>query len=193
MTSSTEREFETWDDVLAFRPNCPYCDKEIKHRGDDLSYRHQSISGSTMIDNTLSYNCKLNLKDKTIEFKHTANQAISSGGIGPNGTLYLSIVYQCTTCNEYQFVIKTLLDLTNSLIKSFFLSSETFTTLNKMIPENLFNVKVVYAFNEIEVCQVHYQTGVPVAGSRFILPMFNLNVADRDEALKSLGAYATFM
>ncbi len=192
MTNSIEKEFATWDDVMAHRSNCPYCLKEMKHRGDNLSYRHQSIAGYTMIDNTLSYNCILNLKDKTIEYKETPNQQITSGGVGPNGTLYLSIVYQCTECNEYQFVIKAILDLTNKTIKHFFLSSETFLIENKTIPGNIFNVKVIYSFNEIEVCQIR-PTGAPIIGSRFILPMFNLDITNREAALKSLGAYATFL
>jgi hypothetical protein len=194
MKSSTEKEFATWDDVLAFRPNCPYCSKGIVHRGDNLSYRHQSIEGYMMKDNTLSYNCTLNLKDKTItQFNYSANQTITSGGVGPNGTLYLSIVFQCNACNEYQFVIKTILDLTNNVIKSFTLSSETFLIANKMIPGNIFNVKAIYSFGEIEICQIWFQTGAPVPGSRFILPMFSLDFTDRERALKSLGAYATFM
>jgi hypothetical protein len=194
MTSSTEKEFAAWDDVLEFRPNCPYCSKPIQHRGDNLSYRHQSIEGYTMKDNTLSYNCILNLKDKKItEYKYTDSQAIASGGVGPNGTLYISVVFQCTACNEYQFVLKTKLDLTNNLISSFSLSSETFLFTNKASPDYLYNVKVIYPYNEIEVGQVTKAEGRPVVGSRFVVPLFNINILDRDEAIKSLGTYATFL
>lgn len=175
MTSFT-KHFSSFDEAFNFRKNCPYCNKLTVYEPKKGS-SWQSITDNIFTDYSLSLSVKVNME---------TNEIVSLTAHNPFGTFYTGLKISCTSCLEYNYYIKIVIDLQNKKVKEISLNSETCYWFSN---DNSYKIYISYSFSEIEIEK--YSSGI--FSDKFKLPLVNLNVFDRPKMLEAINSYATFL
>lgn len=155
------KQFKNLSEVIAFRPECPFCLSKLSPGMDMVYDENRTIAYLSIGGGQLKVDY---CNNSIIEYSHKSNMGYSSlsgvivgyngsgGPLSTNGTDFRSLLISCIDCQKYSYLIQLHISLEQGRIANLILNSEFVSVEDG---NKLYEIKNIYTTDKTEMSMFH--------------------------------------